>query len=88
MKKIDPDKSLTAKEWKNLGPLIYGIDGLPKEAREAVINSRGRPRTANPKKSISIRLDADIIDEIRRHGKGWQTEINHVLRAWVENRPW
>ena len=37
-----------------------------------------------PKKAVSIRLDRDVMEWFRRHGKGYQTRINAVLRAYVE----
>ncbi|HEY5211259.1 MAG TPA: BrnA antitoxin family protein [Stellaceae bacterium] len=39
-----------------------------------------------PKKDIHIRLDADIVDWFRSRGKGYQTRINAVLRAFVQSR--
>lgn len=39
------------------------------------------------KRQLTIRLDADVLDWFKRHaegGKGWQTDINRVLRAHVE----
>jgi len=38
------------------------------------------------KESLTIRLDADILDWFKRHakdGKGYQTDINKALRAYV-----
>lgn len=32
------------------------------------------------KKSISLRLDMDVLDWLRRRGPGYQTEINRILR--------
>jgi uncharacterized protein (DUF4415 family) len=37
------------------------------------------------KKHINIRLDADVLDWFRKTGKGYQTRINNVLRAYVES---
>lgn len=34
------------------------------------------------KKSITIRLDADVVDWFKAHGKGWQTEMNWALRLY------
>jgi uncharacterized protein (DUF4415 family) len=42
------------------------------------------PPTA--KRDIHIRLDADILDWFKAHGKGYQTRINTVLRAFVQAR--
>lgn len=41
---------------------------------------RGRPRSAHPKKAISLRLDPDLIEWFKRGGDGWQTRINDELR--------
>jgi uncharacterized protein (DUF4415 family) len=37
-----------------------------------------------PKKAVSIRLDEDILRWFRRQGRGYQTRMNAVLRAYVE----
>ena len=42
---------------------------------------RGRPRTANPKQQVSIRLDRDVIEKFKATGKGWQARVNAVLKA-------
>ncbi len=34
------------------------------------------------KKSITIRLDADVVDWFKAHGKGWQTKMNWALRLY------
>ena len=41
---------------------------------------RGRPVSANPKRQITLRLDADIISHFKSKGRGWQTRINESLR--------
>jgi uncharacterized protein (DUF4415 family) len=33
---------------------------------------------------ITLRLDRDLLDYLRAQGKGYQTLINQVLRAWYE----
>jgi uncharacterized protein (DUF4415 family) len=35
---------------------------------------------------ISIRLDADVVDYFKQFGRGYQTRINAVLRAYVGRR--
>jgi uncharacterized protein (DUF4415 family) len=37
-----------------------------------------------PKKLLSLRLDADVVDWFKRQGPGYQTRINAVLRAFVK----
>lgn len=54
-------------------------EGVPDdwhEQAEAII-----PR---PKVPVSIRLDADLIEHFRSTGRGWQTRINAILRAYKE----
>ena len=41
---------------------------------------RGRPKSANPKEAVNIRLDTDVVEHFRKSGSGWQTRINEVLR--------
>jgi uncharacterized protein (DUF4415 family) len=41
---------------------------------------RGRPPSANPKKALKLRIDADIVEHFRATGPGWQTRINDALR--------
>jgi uncharacterized protein (DUF4415 family) len=41
---------------------------------------RGRPKSAAPKKAVSIRLDPDVIAHFRATGSRWQSRINEALR--------
>ena len=34
------------------------------------------------KKSVTIRLDSDLVDWFKKQGKGWQTKMNWVLRLY------
>ncbi|MCP1237096.1 BrnA antitoxin family protein [Gluconobacter kondonii] len=46
---------------------------------------RGRPRVENPKKQVTLRLDADIIDAFKSQGSGWQTRMNEALRQAINH---
>ena len=37
-----------------------------------------------PKELVSIRLDKDVLEHFRAGGKGYQTRINAVLKAYVK----
>ena len=37
-----------------------------------------------PKESVSLRIDADVLQWFKSHGAGYQTRINAVLRAFKE----
>ena len=43
------------------------------------VNKGGRPRSANPRKLISIRLPEDVILKWRATGPGWQTRMAEKL---------
>jgi len=45
----------------------------------AIVNKGGRPRSANPRKLISIRLPVDVIERWKATGPGWQTRIAERL---------
>ncbi len=36
------------------------------------------------KQLVSLRIDSDILDWFKRQGRGYQTRINAVLRAYVQ----
>ena len=57
---------------------------LPKDLLK-VLPKRGRPAKSRPKKSTTIRLDSDVMDFFKGHGKGWQTEINKILLEYVKS---
>jgi len=39
-----------------------------------------------PKAVLNMRIDQDILDFFRKTGKGYQTRINAILRAYVEQQ--
>ena len=48
-----------------------------------VLVKRGRRPLDNPKKAISLRLDADVLDKFKADGPGWQGRMNDALRKAV-----
>ena len=36
------------------------------------------------KKSVSLRLDADVLNWFKGQGKGYQTKINAILRMYMK----
>jgi len=42
---------------------------------------------ASGEKQLTIRLDADVLDWLKGHGKGYQTRINRILRVVMESQP-
>ncbi len=45
----------------------------------AKVNKGGRPVSPNPRKLISLRLPADVIDRWKATGPGWQTRMAERL---------
>ena len=80
LKKVDA-YVLGPKDYEDLPELTekdfargtWHIDGVPVP--------RGRPKSANPKQHVNLRLDHDVVAHFRRGGPGWQSRINATLRA-------
>jgi len=45
---------------------------------------RAKVRMPKGKQSVSLRIDRDVLNWFRRQGRGYQTRMNAVLRAYVE----
>lgn len=51
---------------------------------KAIIRRGLKP--VEPKVQVTLRLDADVLKWFRSLGKGYQTQINALLRAYMEER--
>jgi uncharacterized protein (DUF4415 family) len=53
-----------------------------KVIREATgtLTKRGRPKSADPKQQVTLRLDSAVLDRFRAMGPRWQSRINAELR--------
>ena len=77
----DPDTyELTDEELAKLKP---ANEIIPKVAK-AYKRTRGAQK-APTKESITIRLDAAVVDFFKSHGKGWQVKINDALLDFVNS---
>lgn len=54
----------------------------PEEWARAVLK-RGL-KAKPPKELVSLRIDQDVLEWYRAKGKGYQTQINALLRAFME----
>ena len=43
-------------------------------------------RLPKPKKSITIRIDEDVLDWYKAQGKGYQTRMNATLRLYMKGK--
>lgn len=71
----DPAAPLTDAEIKRLRPAreVFAELGIP------IPRKAGRPKQDDTKVSVTMRLDANIVDFFKSQGPGWQTRINAVL---------
>jgi uncharacterized protein (DUF4415 family) len=69
------------------------VDALTEEELEASIDyeEEGYPDWSmlqkgipGPKKQLTVRYDADIVDWFKAQGDGYQTKMNAVLRSYVD----
>src|SRR6202007_2798088 len=58
----------------------------PDDLHEPIDWSRAVRGMPPHKRDIHIRIDEDVLDWFRRAGRGYQTRINNVLRAFMETR--
>ncbi len=54
-------------------------EGFP-ELYDGWKRGRGRPKAAQTKQKIMLRLDPEIIESFRALGPGWMTQMNNVLK--------
>ena len=47
---------------------------------DGTLTKPGRPKSADPKKQVTLRIDSIVLDRFRATGKGWQSRINAELR--------
>lgn len=45
----------------------------------------GRPRSANPKVVLNVRVDRSVLDGWKAKGKGWQIKLNAALKKALED---
>lgn len=53
----------------------------PEMFAKAIVRRGLKPRV---KKQLTLRLDGDVLDWFKRQGRGYQTRINALLRAYME----
>ncbi len=79
----NPPRKILRKLWTTEAPAPRAPELPPAPAPqiewgEAVVS------LPQPKRMISLRVDPEVLDFFQAQGKGYQTRINAVLRAWVE----
>ena len=77
-------------DWKRLRKMrdediVYDEDSpdLSELIDKGLVRRVGRPIKEDKKESVCIRLDPDLLKELRKK-KNWQTRVNNALRGMME----
>lgn len=87
---LDPNTPLSADDKAALARLAVMSDSeidfsdIPRSPADAEWTRPGVPLSAENKRQITLRLDADVLDYFRHAGSRYQTRINQVLRAYMQ----
>jgi uncharacterized protein (DUF4415 family) len=84
MKKVSRKQKREFKKLAALADRKIDVADIPEvlDWSGAVVGKFYRPI----KKSLTIRLDADVLAWLKSDGPGYQTRINRLLRVAMENR--
>jgi len=85
--RLDPQKNrqLTPAEAQRLDAMPIDYTDIPPLGDEFF--SKAREAWPPSKQQLTIRLDADVLNWLKAHGRGYQTRINRILRAAMESQP-
>ena len=72
---------MTRKILRKIRPMVAAQAAVPQPKQPDWTNVTIMPPP--PKKMISLRIDPEVLDFFQGQGKGYQTRINAVLRAYV-----
>lgn len=78
----------TKSDWGRSAAMSYrdverSIAADPEEAGMVVDWKSASAEMPQPKAVLNMRVDKDVLDHFRKKGRGYQTRINAVLRAFV-----
>jgi uncharacterized protein (DUF4415 family) len=77
------DKPLSAGELAALPDEAVDTSDIP-PLDAAFWRNAGVAMPGAGKRQVTLRLDAEVLDRFKAGGRGWQTRINAVLKAYVE----
>jgi len=85
MKKVTKSRTKGTGELERLKVGAIDLSDIPEIAdwSKAVVGKFYRPI----KKSLTIRIDADVLAWLKSQGRGYQTRINRILRVVMESQP-
>jgi uncharacterized protein (DUF4415 family) len=77
----DDNPEWTAEDFDN----AVSFSDLPENLQSRLRGVRG-PNRLPTKVQTAIRFDADVLTALRATGRGWQTQVNNVMREWLKQR--
>jgi uncharacterized protein (DUF4415 family) len=77
---LNGKRSITAREFDRL------FDEGSDEIDQFIDWSAAEVQTPAPKKPVTLRIDADVLNWFKSLGKGYQTKMNAVLRIYKRNQ--
>ena len=85
----ESEKKTMATDWESLDALKdedIDLSDIPEVTPEMFARAVVRRGLKEPgdKQQVTIRLDSDVLDWFKDQGKGYQTRINALLRAYME----
>ena len=76
----DPDNpEWTEEDFKRARPAREVVPGIVKAYEKGELRVRGGQKKPT-KVQLTLRLDQDVVDHFKSHGKGWQSRLNSALR--------
>ena len=86
-----PTSSKSETDWNRLDLMVDRDIDLsdcpeitPEQFAKAVVR-KGLPKNKN-KTQVTLRIDSDVLEWFKSQGKGYQTQINKLLRTYMEAR--
>ena len=76
-------------DWNRVGTLSdervrRGIEADPEaHPTDEAFWKKAKIVMPQPKETMTIRVDADVLEWFRKQGKGYQTRINAILRSYM-----
>ena len=81
-----PTKKSSATDWRRVDAVQDSeIDTSEIPPLDAEFFGNAKLRLPEKKQSVTVRLDADVLEWYRAQGKGYQTRMNAVLRLYMES---
>ena len=68
----------TEEDWQRSRPATEALPDIVKEYRR----TRGKQQ-APTKEQVSIRLSPEVLEYFRAKGKGWQTQVDEILKRHI-----